>query len=253
MDLFVNDHEVLTQVRRGRKLGPVFVVYPNVADVPAAQKAWWQRFQPGEQTIQGKMYFAAKRVLDLLAIFVSLPLLVPLFVLCAVMIKIESPGGPALFRQARTGKGGRRFMMYKFRTMVPDAEEQKMQLAHLNELQWPDFKISNDPRVTRVGRWLRKTSLDELPQLLNILTGEMTLVGPRPTSFSAETYDLWHTERLDVTPGLTGLWQVIGRGSMEFDERVRLDVAYIQRRSIGLDIMVLLHTVVATLQQRGAH
>jgi len=123
----------------------------------------------------------------------------------------------------------------------------------LNELQWPDFKITNDPRITRVGRILRKTSLDELPQIINILKGEMTLVGPRPTSFSAETYDLWHTERLDVTPGLTGLWQITGRASMEFEERVRLDVAYIQRRSVMFDIMILLRTVVATLEQRGAH
>jgi lipopolysaccharide/colanic/teichoic acid biosynthesis glycosyltransferase len=144
--------------------------------------------------------------------------------------------------------------MFKFRTMVPDAEELKKELAHLNELQWPDFKITNDPRITRMGRFLRKSSLDELPQLLNVLRGEMSLVGPRPTSFSAQTYDLWQTERLDVLPGLTGLWQIIGRGSMEFDERVRLDIAYIERRSLSLDIQILFRTVlVALIRQEGAY
>ena len=111
---------------------------------------------------------------------------------------------PVFFRQNRTGKGGKRFQLFKFRTMVVNAEEMKLQLAHLNELQWPDFKITNDPRITRVGRILRKTSLDELPQILNIIRGDMSFVGPRPTSFAAETHKLWQTERLDVQPGLNG-------------------------------------------------
>ena len=128
----------------------------------------------------------------------------------------------------------------------------KAQLSHLNELQWPDFKITNDPRITRIGRILRKTSLDELPQLLNVLKGEMSLVGPRPTSFSAETYQLWQTERLDVVPGLTGLWQIVGRGSTEFDERLRLDIAYIERRCLMLDIEILIRTITAVFEQRGA-
>jgi lipopolysaccharide/colanic/teichoic acid biosynthesis glycosyltransferase len=137
--------------------------------------------------------------------------------------------------------------------MVHNAEELKAQLSHLNELQWPDFKITDDPRVTRVGRVLRKTSLDELPQLLNVLKGEMTFVGPRPTSFSAETYTLWQTERLDVTPGITGLWQIMGRASMEFTDRVYLDVFYIEHRSIWLDFQILIRTFFAVLAQRGAH
>jgi lipopolysaccharide/colanic/teichoic acid biosynthesis glycosyltransferase len=137
--------------------------------------------------------------------------------------------------------------------MVPNAEELKVKYAHLNELQWPDFKITNDPRVTKVGRILRKTSLDELPQLINVLRGEMSLVGPRPTSFGAETYQLWHTERLDVVPGLTGLWQVVGRAQLEFDDRLRLDIAYIERRSIWLDINILIMTIGAVFTQRGAH
>jgi lipopolysaccharide/colanic/teichoic acid biosynthesis glycosyltransferase len=143
--------------------------------------------------------------------------------------------------------------MYKFRSMVPDAEALKEKYAHLNELQWPDFKITNDPRITKVGKVLRKTSLDELPQLINVLKGEMSLVGPRPTSFGAETYKLWHTERLDVMPGLTGLWQIIGRAQLEFDDRLRLDIAYIERRSLWMDISILFHTVFAVFKGRGAH
>ncbi len=143
--------------------------------------------------------------------------------------------------------------MYKFRTMVPNAEELKSRYAHLNELQWPDFKITNDPRITPLGRWLRKTSLDELPQLFNVLRGEMSLVGPRPTSFGPETYKLWHTERLDVIPGMTGLWQVFGRARLEFDERLRLDIAYIERASLWLDICILFMTAISVFRQRGAH
>jgi lipopolysaccharide/colanic/teichoic acid biosynthesis glycosyltransferase len=158
-----------------------------------------------------------------------------------------------MFKQLRTGKGGQRFKMYKFRSMVPNAEELKASYAHLNELQWPDFKITNDPRITPIGRFLRKTSLDELPQLFNVLTGQMSLVGPRPTSFGSETYKLWHTERLDVIPGLTGLWQIIGRAQLEFDDRLRLDITYIERRCLWLDINILFRTLVAVFERRGAH
>jgi lipopolysaccharide/colanic/teichoic acid biosynthesis glycosyltransferase len=182
-----------------------------------------------------------------------LPLLLPLFALCAILIKIDSPSGPIMFTQKRTGKGGRTIRMYKFRTMVPNAEELKKELAHLNELKWPDFKITNDPRITKVGKILRKTSLDELPQLLNVLKNEMSFVGPRPTSFGAHTYDLWQTERLDVQPGILGLWQLYGRGTTEFHDRLLLDIAYIERRCLWLDFQILLRSVPAVLQQRGAH
>jgi lipopolysaccharide/colanic/teichoic acid biosynthesis glycosyltransferase len=136
--------------------------------------------------------------------------------------------------------------------MVPNAEVLKSTYAHLNELQWPDFKITNDPRITPIGKFLRKTSLDELPQIINVLRGEMSLVGPRPTSFGPETYKLWHTSRLDVTPGITGLWQIFGRAKLEFDDRLRLDIAYIERASLWLDIQILVLTVLAVFQQRGA-
>lgn len=214
---------------------------------------WWQQCRPEERLLQGERYRKAKRIMDLVFIIPSLVFVLPLLLLCALLIKIESPSGPVMFKQKRTGKDGHPFYMFKFRTMVSNAEEMKKELAHLNELQWPDFKIANDPRITRMGRILRKTSLDEIPQLLNVLRGEMSLVGPRPTSFLPETYRLWHTERLDVLPGITGLWQVLGRGSMEFDERVRLDVAYIERRSLWLDLKILLRTFTAVVDQRGAH
>ena len=214
--------------------------------------AWWKKVNPAQRILTGQSYAIAKRVMDITIVACALPLLLPLFAIVALLIWIDSPGAPVLFTQKRTGKDGIRFNMFKFRTMVPNAEAMKQELMHLNELQWPDFKISNDPRITRIGKILRKTSLDELPQLLNVLNGSMSLVGPRPTSFAAETYAPQHLRRLEVTPGLTGLWQIIGRASMEFDERVELDVAYIERRGLALDIMILVKTVTAVLEQRGA-
>jgi lipopolysaccharide/colanic/teichoic acid biosynthesis glycosyltransferase len=181
-----------------------------------------------------------------------MPIWLPAIAIIALLIWVTSPGASPFFSQERTGKGGRRFQMLKFRTMVPNADALKQQYLHLNELQWPDFKITNDPRVTKIGRLLRKTSLDELPQLFNILNGEMSLVGPRPTSFGAETYQLWQTERLDVIPGMTGLWQVFGRAKLEFDDRLRLDIAYIEHASLWLDINLLIQTVIAVFKQRGA-
>jgi lipopolysaccharide/colanic/teichoic acid biosynthesis glycosyltransferase len=217
------------------------------------QEDWIKRFDPNKRFLKGDAYLLAKRIMDLSLVFVTMPLWLPLNGIIALMIRITSPGEPALFKQLRTGKGGRRFYMYKFRTMVPNAEELKSQYAHLNELQWPDFKITNDPRITPVGKFLRKTSLDEIPQFFNILKGEMSLVGPRPTSFGPETYELWQTSRLDVMPGLTGLWQIMGRAQLEFDDRLRLDIAYIERASLWLDINILLRTVLAVFESRGAH
>ena len=215
---------------------------------------WWvERIEPSESLFRGAAYRVAKRVMDITLILLALPVLLPVFLLTALIIKLESPDGPVIFFQDRTGKHGKRFKMYKFRSMVSNAEEMKKELAHLNELQWPDFKITDDPRVTRIGNILRKTSLDELPQLLNVLKGDMSLVGPRPTSFSADTYDLWQTARLDVVPGITGLWQIVGRGETEFHERLRLDIAYIKHRSLWLDVQILFRTVWVVFSQRGRH
>jgi len=190
--------------------------------------------------------------MDVTLVLITMPLWLPLLAAVALAICITSPGDSVIFKQLRTGKGGHRFNIYKFRTMVANAEELKSQYANLNELQWPDFKITDDPRVTPLGKFLRKTSLDELPQILNVLRGDMSLVGPRPTSFGPETYKLWHTQRLVVKPGITGLWQVFGRAQVEFDERLRLDIAYIDRASLKLDIFILILTVLAVFQQRGA-
>jgi len=196
-------------------------------------------------------YAATKRALDLLICLAAAPLLLPIGLLCALLIRLESPG-PIMFRQMRTGQHGVRFPMFKFRTMVQNAEELKASLQHLNILPPPDFKIPNDPRITRIGGFLRKTSLDELPQILNVIRGEMTIVGPRPTSFAASTYDLWHSERLEVVPGITGLWQVKGRGTMTFDERLRLDIEYIERRSIFFDLKLMVLTALAVFRGSGA-
>jgi lipopolysaccharide/colanic/teichoic acid biosynthesis glycosyltransferase len=196
-------------------------------------------------------YDGAKRTLDVVVTVAALPFVLLVLAICALAIRLDSPG-PAFFTQSRTGRGGRRFPMYKLRTMVQDAEELKARYAHLNELTPPDFRLTNDPRVTRVGRFLRKTSLDELPQMFNVLLGDMSLVGPRPTSFSADSYRLWHTARLEVKPGLTGLWQISGRNEVDFDDRLRLDIAYIRNRSLLLDLRILLRTFGAVAGGRGA-
>jgi lipopolysaccharide/colanic/teichoic acid biosynthesis glycosyltransferase len=227
------------------------MISPTVRYLGENRTHWLERMDPQKRLFNGRTYAFAKRIMDITIVVAALPFLLPFFLLCALLIKLESPGGPIIFTQMRTGKGGRPFRMYKFRTMVPNAEELKFKLAHLNELQWPDFKITNDPRVTKVGRFLRKTSLDELPQLINVIKGEMSLVGPRPTSFSAGTYELWQTERLDVVPGITGLWQLFGRGTVEFDDRLRLDIAYIENRCLWLDIQILFRTIPSVIAQKG--
>jgi lipopolysaccharide/colanic/teichoic acid biosynthesis glycosyltransferase len=196
-------------------------------------------------------YRTVKRALDLVVCALVLPLLLPIFVAVAVAVRLDSPG-PITFGQTRTGRDGRRFKMYKFRTMVQNAEELKEELRHLSIVPWPDFKIIDDPRITRVGRILRKTSLDELPQFINVLLGHMTLVGPRPTSFAADAYSLWHTARLEVAPGLTGLWQVNGRNAATFDERLRMDITYIADMRLMVDLKIILKTVPAVLLRKGA-
>jgi len=197
-----------------------------------------------------RRYLIAKRLFDLAVCVLLLPVVLPLFLLSALAIWLDSPG-PVFIAQERTGRDGTPFRMLKFRTMVRNAAELKAQLAHLNVLPPPDFKIPQDPRITRVGKFLRQTSLDELPQLLNVLWGDMSLVGPRPTSFAPSTYQLWHTHRLEVTPGITGLWQVKGRNMTTFDERLRLDIEYIEHRSFGFDLKILLQTVPSVLRRTG--
>ena len=198
-----------------------------------------------------RRYLAGKRALDLVVAILLLVIAIPVIAVCVLAIRLDTPG-PVMIAQLRTGRDGRRFRMLKLRTMLANAEELKPQFAHLSVVPPPDFKIPNDPRITRVGRFLRATSLDELPQLFNVLRGDMSLVGPRPTSFDPSRYQLWHTQRLDVRPGITGLWQVEGRNVTTFDERLRLDVQYIRRRSLAFDVMLLARTVVVVLRRSGA-
>jgi lipopolysaccharide/colanic/teichoic acid biosynthesis glycosyltransferase len=200
--------------------------------------------------VRSRAYLAAKRILDLVVCCVLLLVAIPVILACALAIRLDTPG-PVIIAQPRTGRDGRRFRMLKLRTMLANAEELKPQLAHLSVLPPPDFKIPDDPRITRVGHFLRATSLDELPQLFNVLRGHMSLVGPRPTSFEPSRYELWHTQRLDVRPGITGLWQIEGRNVTTFDERLRLDVQYIRRRSLVFDLELLLRTVVVVIRRSG--
>ncbi|MEO8285375.1 MAG: sugar transferase [Chloroflexota bacterium] len=194
-----------------------------------------------------------KRVIDtVLSLIVLIVMSIPMLVI-ALLIKLNSPG-PILFRQNRVGKNSENFVCYKFRTMHQDAEERKEELRHLNEADGPMFKIRNDPRRTSVGTVLRRTSLDELPNLFNIIKGEMSWVGPRPpTPDEAASYNDWHRKRLDVTPGLTGLWQVSGRSDLSFDDMVKLDLYYAENWSLALDTKIILKTIPAVLKREGAY
>jgi lipopolysaccharide/colanic/teichoic acid biosynthesis glycosyltransferase len=193
------------------------------------------------------------RGLDLVLSATALVVLSPLLAALAVAVVADSRG-PAVFRQYRVGKNGRQFLFYKFRSMVADAEKQRSRLVTLNEATGPLFKIRNDPRVTRIGRWMRKYSLDELPQLWNVLVGDMSLVGPRPAlPKEVEQYTDHQRRRLDVLPGITGLQQVSGRSDLAFEHSVELDLYYIETRTVGLYLKVLLLTFPAVIKSRGAY
>jgi len=194
-----------------------------------------------------------KRLLDVVLASAGMLIAVPLLAIAAVAIKLDSPG-PVFHRATRVGKDGRRFTFLKLRSMRADAEELRGLLLHRNITKGPTFKLHDDPRVTRVGRLLRKTSLDELPQLLHVLSGEMSLVGPRPPfPEEVEHYEPWMRRRLEVRPGLTCLWQIRGRSDLPFEEWMRLDVEYVERCSLALDLKILLLTVPAVLSGRGAY
>lgn len=202
--------------------------------------------------LKEKTYLRIKRYFDVSFCIVALPFILLALGILFIIIKLDS-SGPVFYAQERTGKDGRRFKMFKLRTMVQNAEELKEEYLHLNELTYPDFKIKNDPRITKIGQFLRKSSLDELPQLFNVFRGDMSLVGPRPTSFAADTYELWHTARLKIIPGITGLWQVLGRNELNFDQRLRLDIAYERNRTLWLDIRIIVRTLACIFNNRGAH
>ena len=191
--------------------------------------------------------------MDLTGATAALVLLSPVMVLTALAVRLTSPG-PVLFTQPRVGKDGRVFIFWKFRTMRVGAAGRKLELRNQNEQTWPVFKMKRDPRVTPLGRVLRKTSLDELPQLWNVLKGDMSLVGPRPPTLDeVQEYERWHLRRLELTPGLTCIWQVSGRSLIGFADWVRMDLRYAERRSVLVDLMLLARTIPAVLSGRGAH
>jgi lipopolysaccharide/colanic/teichoic acid biosynthesis glycosyltransferase len=215
--------------------------YASTVAVPAPGRdgSFYQRF--------------GKRIVDLLGATVALILSAPILLLAAVAITIESRGS-VLYRSTRVGRNGRPFTFYKLRSMVNGADRHRHHLSHLNECDGPVFKISRDPRVTVVGRLLRTTSLDELPQLWNVIWGDMSLVGPRPPlPEEVSHYQPWQMRRLEVRPGLTCLWQISGRSRIGFEEWMRLDLEYINRRSFRLDLQILLRTIPAVLSQEGAY
>ena len=194
-----------------------------------------------------------KRMLDLALVMIASPIVMLVVAIIAVAIRLDS-SGPIFFRQMRVGKDAKPFTTYKFRTMVVDAESRKAQVASNDTIDQRLFKVRDDPRKTRVGRFLRRTSLDEIPQLWNVLLGDMSLVGPRPqVPEEVAHYEDWHRRRLEVMPGMTGLWQVLGRSDTSFDEMVRLDIYYAEHWSLSMDLRILIQTIPAVLSGRGAY
>ncbi|QZY55328.1 sugar transferase [Crassaminicella profunda] len=189
-------------------------------------------------------YLISKRLLDISGSLIGLILLLPLFLIIAILIKIEDPKGPVFFVQERNGKYPQIFKMYKFRSMVSNAEELLEKLKHQNEMSGPVFKIKEDPRITKIGRFIRKTSIDELPQLINVLLGDMSLVGPRPPiPREVIQYTPHQKQRLLVKPGLTCIWQVSGRNNIGFDKWVEMDIEYIRKRNFWVDLKLIFKTI----------
>lgn len=200
-----------------------------------------------------RSYMVAKRLVDVVGASAALAMLALPMLVTALLIKLESRG-PALFWQYRLGENGIPFRFYKFRSMVQNAEQVRQDLLSVNEADGPIFKIRRDPRITRVGRWIRKTSLDEAPQLFHVLQGKMSLVGPRPPlPEEVEDYEPWQRERLAVRPGLTCIWQISGRSDIPFERWVELDIIYVRSRSLLLDLKILLLTPWAVITGRGAY
>ena len=199
-----------------------------------------ERIQPKE----GPIYLFFKRAMDIIGSLCGIILLSPLLIIVALAIKIEDPKGSIFFSQQRCGKDNKLFPMYKFRSMVSNAEELLEELMEHNEMDGPVFKIKDDPRITRVGKFIRKTSIDELPQLFNIFMGHMSIVGPRPAiPHEVAEYSHYHKQRLLVKPGLTCIWQVSGRNSIGFDEWMEMDLEYIEKRDLWMDTKLIFKTV----------
>lgn len=246
-------HEV---IRLGRERGVVVRLLPNTLDIGLIARAQMELFE-GQYVITFfrenlLWHLLAKRTLDFVVSLTVLIALSPLLLLVALLIKSTSPG-PVFFIQERIGMNKRRFRMYKFRSMFVDAEQRKAELAHLNEMSGPVFKMRNDPRVTPVGRFIRKTSIDELPQLINVLKGDMSLVGPRPPlSGEVDQYEWLDRRRLSIKPGITCLWQISGRNELTFEQWMELDRQYIENWNFWLDLQILLKTIPVVLLGKGA-
>ncbi|WP_224753763.1 sugar transferase [Paenibacillus terricola] len=201
-----------------------------------------------------KVYDLLKRLMDMVGAFIGIIILLPLLVTVSIIIKIDDPKGSVFYYQTRVGRDEKPFRMYKFRSMVRDADKQLEQLLAQNEIKGAMFKMKHDPRITRIGRLIRKTSIDELPQLVNVLRGDMSLVGPRPPlPREVKEYTAYDKQRLSVTPGCTGLWQVSGRNELSFGQMVELDLKYINKRSIVFDLLIILRTVKVLLGSKGAY
>lgn len=204
-----------------------------------------------KKTLSLSTYLILKRLIDVVCSLLGLLVLSPL--LLVIMLIIKKDGGPVFFKQVRVGYKGEKFNMYKFRSMVVNAEELKAKLMDQNEMTGPMFKMKDDPRVTKIGKFIRRTSIDEIPQLINIIKGDMSLVGPRPSlPKEVEQFEPWMLERLEVKPGLTCFWQVSGRNDIDFEDWMRLDIKYVNERSILLDIKLILKTVLVLFGDKHA-
>lgn len=200
-----------------------------------------------------KFYLITKRIIDIFGSVFGLILLSPVFLIVSLLIKMEDPKGRVFFKQLRVGKNEQKFYIYKFRSMVSNAEQLLYELLDKNETTGAMFKMKDDPRVTKIGHFIRRTSIDELPQLINVLKGEMSLVGPRPPlPREVEEYTDYHKQRLLVEPGCTGLWQVSGRSNVGFEEMVRMDLNYIQNRSLAYDTKIIFKTIAVLFRSKGA-
>jgi exopolysaccharide biosynthesis polyprenyl glycosylphosphotransferase len=249
---------VVAIVEECRQSGVTFKVVPDLLQlsldrVDLAEVAGVPLIGIKDASIRGLNYVVKRSIDILIATSVLLVMAIPMLVI-AILIRRDSPG-PILFRQVRIGRDGRPFVMLKFRCMIDGADEQRAELIRTHHGVDPRlFKLRDDPRLTRVGRWLRRWSLDELPQFINVLRGQMSVVGPRPPlPEEVERYEEWHRQRLLVTPGLTGLWQINGRSNLTFDEMVRLDLYYAEHWSPWLDVKIVLRTIPAVLTGRGAY
>lgn len=211
-----------------------------------------QEFLNQDEIHKSFIYNALKRTIDIMLSLLGLLILSPLLIIIAILIKFEDNKGAILFKQKRVGKNGAIFYMYKFRSMIHNAEDVLETIIHLNEVNGAMFKVKNDPRVTKIGRFIRSTSIDELPQLWNVLKGEMSLVGPRPPLIrEVEQYTEFEKQRLLIKPGCTGLWQATSRNEVGFDEMVKLDLKYIRQRSIIYDIKIILLTIKSLVFKRA--